>query len=85
MNSHRYRIEYGPSAIADLDRLPPRERAQVLRNIERLQHGIRGSCKRLPRSQTLYRLLMGDYRVFFDVAANVLVIRRIGHRKDAYA
>lgn len=30
MNGHRFQIEYGASALEDLDALPARERAQVL-------------------------------------------------------
>ena len=64
MNDHRFAIEYGPSALDDLDRLPARERAQILRKIERLR--------------------MGDYRALFDVAGAVILIRRVGNRKDVY-
>ena len=84
MNGHRYAIEYGPSALDDLDRLVARERAQILRKIERLRHGLRGNLKRLHQAEAMYRLRMGDYRVLFDVAGGVIVIRRIGNRKDVY-
>ena len=47
--------------------LPARERAQVLRKIERLQLGLQGDIKRLPEAEAMYRLRMGDYRVLFDV------------------
>jgi mRNA-degrading endonuclease RelE of RelBE toxin-antitoxin system len=84
MNSRRYPIEYGPSAIEDLDRLPARERAEALRRIERLQSGLQGNLKRLQRSHAMYRLLMDDCRVLVEVAGGVIVIRRIGHRNNAY-
>ncbi len=32
----------------------------------------------------MYRLRMGDYRILFDLADGVIVIRRIGNRKDVY-
>ena len=32
----------------------------------------------------VYRLRMGDYRILFDVEGGVIVIRRIGNRKDVY-
>jgi mRNA interferase RelE/StbE len=84
MNGHRYAIEYGPSALDDLDRLPSRERTQILRKIERLRHGLQGDLKRLHQVEAMYRLRMGDYRVLFDVAGTVIVIRRVGNRKDVY-
>ena len=79
-----YQIEYGASALDDLDGLPDRERAQVLRKIERLEFGLQGNIKRLREAEATYRLRMGDYRVLFDVDDNVIIIRRIGNRKDVY-
>ena len=84
MNGQRFQIEYGTSALDDLDSLPARERAQVLRKIERLQLGLHGDIKRLHEAEAMYRLRMGDYRVLFDVEGGVIVIRRIGNRKDVY-
>lgn len=84
MNGHRYQIEYGPSALDDLDDLPARERAQILRKIERLESGLHGNIKRLHKAEAMYRLRMGDYRILFDVEGDVIVIRRIGDRKDVY-
>src|SRR5258708_304776 len=56
MNGGRYQIEYGPSALGDLDRMPARERAQVLRKIERPQNGLHGDIKRLQQHEMMYRL-----------------------------
>ena len=52
--------------------------------IERLQLGLHGDIKRLHETEAMYRLRMGDYRVLFDVEGGVIVIRRIGNRKDVY-
>jgi len=84
MNSRRYQIEYGASALDDLDDLPARERGQILRKIERLENGLHGNIKRLHGTEAAYRLRMGDYRILFDVEPGVIVIRRIGNRKDVY-
>jgi mRNA interferase RelE/StbE len=84
VNGQRYQIEYGPSALDDLDDLPARERAQILRKIERLEHGLHGNIKHLHSVEAAYRLRMGDYRILFDVESGVIVIRRIGNRKDVY-
>jgi mRNA-degrading endonuclease RelE of RelBE toxin-antitoxin system len=29
-------------------------------------------------------LRMGDYRVLFDVEGKLIIIRRVGHRKEIY-
>jgi len=83
VNKH-YQIEYGDAALEDLDELPARQRAQILRKIQRLRHGLHGDIKRLRESEIAYRLRMGDYRVLFDVQEGVIVIRRVGQRKNIY-
>ncbi len=84
MNGRRYQIEYGESALADLDNLPADRRAQILRKIERLQQGLVGNIKRLHDAEAGFRLRMGDFRVLFDVEEDVIIIRKIGNRKDVY-
>jgi mRNA interferase RelE/StbE len=80
-----YRIEYGPTALQDLDLLPAKIRQQILKKIDRLETGLHGDIKRLHQADVAYRLRMGDYRILFDVEDEVIVIRRIGHRKSIYA
>ena len=84
MNGRRYQVEYGESALADLDSLPADRRAQILRKIERLQQGLVGNIKRLHEAEAGFRLRMGDFRVLFDVEGDVIIIRKIGNRKDVY-
>jgi mRNA interferase RelE/StbE len=84
MNRRRYRIEYGSTALGDLDSLGEKVRTQVLRKIERLKSGLHGNIKHLRRAEVAYRLRTGDYRILFDVEGDVIVIRRIGHRKNVY-
>lgn len=84
MPTGTFQIEYGSTAIHDLDNLPARIRNQVLKKIERLGLGLHGDIKRLHAADYTYRLRMGDYRVLFDVERDVIIIRRIGHRKEIY-
>lgn len=67
MGTIRYEIEYGDTAIKDLEHVPTKQRAQILRKIERLRLGLHGNIKRLRESDIAYRLRMGDYRILFDV------------------
>jgi mRNA interferase RelE/StbE len=84
MSRTRYQIEYGDTALDDLNAIPSKQRAQILRKISRLQQGLHGDIKRLREADFAYRLRMGDYRILFDVEDRVIVIRRIGHRKNIY-
>lgn len=84
MSAKTFEIEYGSSSIEDLDKLPTFERNRILKKIERLRSGLHGNNKRLHEADYTYRLRMGDYRVLFDVERDVIIIRRVGHRKDIY-
>ena len=64
MDGQRFQIEYGALALDDLDDLPARERAQILRKIERLQLGLHGNLKRLRAAEAMYRLRMGRNSVW---------------------
>jgi mRNA interferase RelE/StbE len=75
---------YTETAIADLERLPPRVAGQIMRKIDRLQHGLQGDIKRLTQFDCDYRLRSGDYRILFDVEGQSVIIQRILHRRVAY-
>ena len=80
----RYEIVYGDTALEELDALPSKHRAQILRKIERLQSGLHGDIKRLQGADVTYRLRMGNYRILFDVEGSVIIIRRVGNRRNVY-
>jgi mRNA interferase RelE/StbE len=84
VNSGPFSIEYSASALENLDDLPAAIRAQILRKIERLHHGLHGDIKHLRGADCAYRLRMGDYRILFDVEEDVIIVRRVGNRKNVY-
>ena len=81
---HRTAAAFALEHDEDAIRAAIAERAQILRKIERLEYGLHGNIKRLHEAEAMYRLRMGDYRILFDVKGGVIVIRRIGNRKDVY-
>ncbi len=84
MQPTRYRIEFADSIPEDLRALPKKVADQILRKIARLENGLHGNIKRLQNSDIGYRLRMGDHRILFDVERDVIVIQKIGNRKDVY-
>jgi mRNA interferase RelE/StbE len=84
MNRVRYRIEYTPEAVEALARLPKREADQITRKVARLEAGLHGDIKRLHGADVGFRLRMGNYRILFDVEKDVVVIQKVGHRKEVY-
>jgi mRNA interferase RelE/StbE len=84
MNGKRYAVRYTELALKDLGELPKREASQLIRKIARLEGGLHGNIKRLQGADIGYRLRMGDYRVLFDVEDDIVLIQKIGHRKNVY-
>ena len=79
-----YTVRYADLALESLRELPKREAAQIIRKIARLEAGLHGNIKRLQSADFGYRLRMGHYRVLFDVQGDIILIQKIGHRKDVY-
>lgn len=77
-------VEFTESAVRDLEEIPRKQAAQILRKIERLRDGFSGDVKRLHHLDFGYRLRSGRYRVLFDLEGRKVVIQRILHRKKAY-
>lgn len=83
----KYRIEVTPRAARDLAALPRAQLERVSRKIDGLavQPRPRGVTK-LSGAEDLHRIRVGDYRVVYQIKDDILliVLIRIGHRRDIY-
>ena len=82
-----YRIEWKPSAVKELKRLPRDVIPRVVAAVEALtSDAFPLGVVRLKGSQHTYRIRIGDYRVVYTVEDDVLRIEiiRVGHRRDVY-
>ena len=80
-------IEVKPSAAKELARLPKPVQKRIGAKIDALAHTPRpAGAKQLSRPERIYRIRSGEYRILYQIRDNVLVILiiRIGHRKDVY-
>jgi mRNA interferase RelE/StbE len=82
-----YRIEWKPSALKELRKLPNNVIGRIVVAVEALKenpfpHGSR----KLSGGRSSYRMREGDYRIIYTVAAELLVVEivKVGHRKDVY-
>lgn len=83
----KYRVLFEHKAVKDLARLPRDVQVCIRDAIDVLQDNPRPpGVKKLEGSTDLYRIPVGDYRVLYRIEDDVLVILiiRIGHRKDIY-
>ena len=80
-----YEVSIGATAAEDLATLPTNRFDTITRRIDALKNGIPGSVKRLSNFGYDCRLRVGDYRILFDVRGAQITIRRVLHRRHAYA
>lgn len=79
-----YSVEFRPRALKDLKELDRNLQKRILIKVEQLKVDLQGDVKRLKNFSPAYRLRVGDYRVLFEVEADIVTIYRIKHRRQAY-
>jgi len=83
----RYSIQFAESAARSLARLPAAVRVRVATKIDALaDNPYPAGTRKMKGVEHGYRLRVGDYRVVYDIFEDVVVvlILRVGHRKDVY-
>jgi len=82
----RYRIELRPAAVRALRKLDPQVRHRVQGAIALLAEDPRPPAARRMRGRPALRVRVGDYRIIYTVADDVLlvVVVTVGHRRDVY-
>ena len=81
-----YSLRIKPSAVKELAVLPRKDRKRVVARIQAFATDPRPQgCEKLS-AKDLYRLRQGDFRILFTVddAALLVVIHKIGHRREVY-
>lgn len=82
-----YSIDFSPSARRQLAKLSGMVQRRVSRTIDRLAFDPRpAAAKRLAGQGSIWRLRVGNYRILYRIADNRLVVLviRVGHRRDVY-
>jgi len=81
-----YKLQIKPSAVKELGALPPKDRRRLVAKIRRLSTVPRPSGSEKLSGHELYRVRQGNYRILYGIADAdlVLVVVKIGHRRDVY-
>jgi len=82
----RYRVLIKPSAAKELEALPKKDRGLVIKKIRSLANNPRPSgCQKLSGEEK-YRVRQGVYRILYFVKDDevIVIVVRIGHRRDVY-
>jgi len=81
-----YRLVIKPSAAKEIEALPKQDRRRIVAKILSLSSDPRPpGCEKLS-GHDQYRLRQGNYRILYEIRDLVLVvvIVKVGHRRDVY-
>jgi mRNA interferase RelE/StbE len=82
-----YKILVERAAEKDLTRLSAKTHDRVIAAIQELAKNPRPSgCRKLTGSKHDWRIRVGDYRVIYEIADTIRVVRvnRVRHRREVY-
>lgn len=82
-----YRVEFTAAARRQLRKLPNATAQKIVRAAEALEPDPRPpEVKKLAGKDDLYRIRVGDHRVIYRIEDDrlVVLIVRVGHRRDVY-
>jgi len=82
-----YRIRISRSAERQLKQLTDEGRRRIARAIQTLAHDpLPRGCRKLAGYDDVYRIRVGPYRVLYSVDGDhlIVIVLKVGHRRDAY-
>jgi mRNA-degrading endonuclease RelE of RelBE toxin-antitoxin system len=82
--SPRYRVLGSESLRKDLDKLSPFLRERIIRELHKFGETGRGDIEKVEGAEGIWKLRVGDYRVFFYQEADEVRAMRVLHRSVAY-
>jgi mRNA interferase RelE/StbE len=82
----RYKLVFRKSVTRDMRQIPNRDLRRILATIDALSEDPRPAGVEKLSGQERYRVREGDYRVVYEISDDevIVVVVRIGHRKDVY-
>jgi len=82
----KYKIYIKPTAVKELQKIPKRDVSRIIGKIRSLSSTPRPpGCEKLSADEK-YRIRQGRYRIVYSIEDDRLVVLviKIGHRKDVY-
>ena len=83
----KYTVRLNTRVGKVLDRLPADMRRRIIRRLEALEHNpMPRGVEKLAGVDELYRVRVGTYRIVYAIRDRelVVIVVRIGHRRDVY-
>ncbi len=83
----QYSIEFRPTVLKSLKRFPKRDLVRIQKKIDDLAVNLPSpNSTRMKGNNSFHKIRSGDYRIIYEIHDDRLVILvvKIGHRKDVY-
>ena len=83
----KYSVEFKKSAAKTLRKLPRSIQKRIIDKLSEIENSPPPSVEtKLKGNNPFHRIRVGDYRIIYEIQNNILVILviKIGHRKDIY-
>jgi mRNA interferase RelE/StbE len=82
----KYRLRLKKSAAKEIENLPKKDCARVVGAIQKLLDDPYAQNTQKLSGQEKYRIRVGNYRVLYEIINDELVVMvvKVGHRKDVY-
>ena len=82
-----YTIEFRPSVLKSLEKIPKRDLVRIKKKVEELGVNMPDpNMTKMTGNNSFHRVRTGAYRIIYEIHNDRLVILvvKIGHRKDVY-
>jgi mRNA interferase RelE/StbE len=82
-----YRIQFKTSAAKSLKKIPKADRIRIVEKVDSFTENLPNpDTTKMKGSNPFHKVRVGDYRIIYEIKNNILVILvvKIGHRKDIY-
>jgi mRNA interferase RelE/StbE len=83
----KYKVSIKRSAVKEIEAIPQKkERQRIIRRIGQLANDPRPPGSKKLSGHDKYRIRQGSYRIVYSIEGNelVIVVVKVGHRKDVY-
>ncbi len=83
----KYTVEFRPNVLKSVKRFPKRDLVKIKKKIDELSINLPDpAITKMKGNNTFHKVRSGDYRIVYEIHDDKLVILivKIGHRKDVY-
>lgn len=83
----QYSIEFRPAVLKSLKRFPKKDLVKIKKKIEALGVNLPSpDITKMKGNNPFHKIRSGDYRILYEIHDDrvVILIVKIGHRKDVY-